>query len=52
MDQYHKFYYVCHTFKDKPQNINNNKIRLLFIEEIAGLAIDSGLSKWVIAKVS
>ena len=53
MDQYHKFYYVYHTFKGTPpQKIDDNRMRLLSVNEIAELAIDSGLSKWVIAKVS
>ncbi|MDE0119852.1 MAG: restriction endonuclease, partial [Bdellovibrionales bacterium] len=53
MDQYHKFYYVYHTFKGTPsQKINDSKVRLLSANEIAELAIDSDLSKWIIAKVS
>ena len=52
MDQYHKFYYVCHTFKDIPQKITNNKIKLLLVDKVSELAIDSGLSKWIIDKVS
>ena len=53
MDQYHKFYYVYHTFKGTPPTeTSNSKVRLLSVNEIAELAIDSGLSKWIIAKVS
>ena len=52
MNVVHRFYYVCHTFKGKPQNIIDDRIRLLLVEEIAGLVIDSGLSQWIISKVS
>ena len=53
MDQYHKLYYVYHTFKGKlPQQIDDSRVRLLSVNEIAELAVDSGLSKWVISKVS
>lgn len=53
MDQYHKFYYICHTFKASNQvtPILDKRIRLMLIDDIAELAIDSGLTKWIIAKV-
>lgn len=53
MDQYDKFYYVCHTFKgDPPPLENESKLKLMFVDQVAELAIDSGLSKWIISKVS
>lgn len=53
MDQYDKFYYVRHTFKGDPPSLGNeSKLKLMFVDEVAELAIDSGLSKWIISKVS
>ena len=54
-DEAHKFFYVYHTFKGQSPNMNDNKIngiKLLSVKEISKLAIDSGLSQWIIDKVS
>lgn len=54
MDQYHKFFYVCHSFKGG-KNINfpiKSNIRIIAEEEIAELLIDAGLYKWIIDRVS
>lgn len=53
MDQYDKFYYVCHTFKGEPPKLESeSRLKLMFVDQVAELAIDSGLSKWIISKVS
>ena len=52
MDQCNKIFYVCHSFKGTPQQINDDRVQLLLKDEIAKLAIDSGLSQWIISKVS
>ncbi|MCB9026376.1 MAG: hypothetical protein H6625_08670 [Bdellovibrionaceae bacterium] len=52
MDQYDKFYYICHSFKGKLPESLNSRVKLMLVDEVSELAIDSGLSKWVIAKVS
>ena len=52
-DETHKFFYVYHT--GQPLKVNDNKtngIKLLSVKEISKLAIDSGLSQWIIDKVS
>ena len=52
MDQYDKFYYVCHSFDEEPPNISDERLKLMFVEEVAELSIDAGLTKWIISKVS
>jgi hypothetical protein len=53
MDQYDRFYYICHTFKDIPPDLSNKaNLNLMFVDQVAELAIDSGLTKWIISKVS
>lgn len=52
---YDKFYYVCHTFKGGNYNelkgLDEN-LKLILVDEVAELAIDSGLTKWIIERVS
>ncbi|MGE9743744.1 restriction endonuclease [Bdellovibrio bacteriovorus] len=53
-NEYQKIYYVCHSFNGdlSEREIQNKNVRLMLINEISELAIDSGLSKWILSKVS
>lgn len=52
MKQYQKFFFVVHTTKDKKllEYQGNHEINLWNAKRIAELAIDAGLTKWIIKK--
>ena len=52
MEGYHKFFYIVHTHDGSLKQTYKNSIALLFIEDIARLVIRSGLTEWLMAKVS
>ena len=53
MKGYKKLFYVVHSPDENLKNYqSNDKIKLLLIEEITKLAINSGLVEWIIKKAS
>jgi hypothetical protein len=53
MEGYHKFFYVVNSHEGSLKQISvESQVKLLFIEDVAGLVVRAGLTEWLVAKVS